>query len=202
MTILRKKYKNGIIKEAVLAYVNEHYEAPGQAKAAETASEYATSADTENRPGVQFQIYDEPENLDRISSLLRMPLTEADARALNSLLDENRKRTFVEQLLILIDRRGVKDSKVYKAAQIDRRLFSKMVSDRQYKPAKDTAIALALALKCSLEEADDLLERAGYTLSRSSRRDLMLEYFFREKIYDITLINMILYQMDQKILGR
>lgn len=152
--------------------------------------------------GVQFQMYDDPANLQQISSMLRMPLTERDAGILDSLLDVNKKSTFVEKLLEMIKNRGVKDSKVYKAAQVDRRLYSKMISDSQYKPAKDTVIALAIGLKCNFEEADDLLSRAGYTLSHSSKRDLILEYFFREKIYDLTLINTILYQMDQKILGR
>ncbi len=85
---------------------------------------------------------------------------------------------------------------------MDRRLFSKIAGDRYYRPAKDTVLALALALECSLEEANSLLESAGYLLSRSSKRDMMLEYLFKEKIYDLTTVNILLNQLKQKPIGR
>ena len=96
----------------------------------------------------------------------------------------------------------MRDVDVYKAAQVDRRLFSKIVSDREYKPAKDTCVAFALALRLTLGEAEDLLSRAGYTLSHSSKRDVVIEYFFKEHIYDLNDINDILYQLEQKVIGR
>ena len=117
-------------------------------------------------------------------------------------LDKNTNITFVDKLLDHISRRHLKDSAVYKAAQIDRRLFSKIVSDREYKPAKDTCVAFALALKLTLPEAEDLLSRAGYTLSHSSKRDVVIEYFFKEHIYNLNYVNGILHQLQQKLIGR
>ena len=118
------------------------------------------------------------------------------------MLNKNQNQTFVDCLLYYIDSKNLKGSEVYKAAQIDKRLFSKIVSDREYKPSKDTAIALAFALKLSLAEAQNLLSRAGYTLSHSSTRDIIIEYFFREKIYDVIDINEVLYRLKQKMIGR
>ena len=89
-----------------------------------------------------------------------------------------------------------------KAAQMDRRLFSKMMSDRNYKPSKDTAVALVIALELSLKQANDLLSRAGYALSHSNKRDVIIEYFIRERIYNLSDINEVLYRLDQKIIGR
>ena len=117
-------------------------------------------------------------------------------------LDETTNMSFVDKMLEHINKRHMKDPDVYKAAQIDRRLFSKLISNKDYKPAKDTCIACALALNLSLEEALDLLSRAGYTLSHSNKRDIVIEYFFREMIYDINDINAVLYQLDQKLIGR
>ena len=117
-------------------------------------------------------------------------------------LGESTNMSFVDKMLACIDSRRMRDSEVYKAAQIDRRLFSKIVSDRTYKPAKDTCIALTLALKLPLDESLDLLSRAGYTLSHSCKRDIVIEYFIREKIYDLNDINDTLYRLDMKGLGR
>ena len=81
-------------------------------------------------------------------------------------------------------------------------MFSKIISNREYKPSKDTAIAFAIALKLSLDETNDILSRAGYTFSHSNERDIIIEYFFREKIYNLIDINEVLYNLNQKIIGR
>lgn len=117
-------------------------------------------------------------------------------------LKESTDMSFVDKLLDFIDTRHMRDSDVYKAAQIDRRLFSKIVSDRSYKPAKDTCIALALALRLTLSDANDFLSRAGYVLSHSTPRDIVIEYFFREHIYDLNDINEVLFTIGDKPLGR
>jgi len=109
---------------------------------------------------------------------------------------------FVEQMEEFIREKGYKDSRVYKAAQIDRRLFSKIVSDRSYKPAKDTCVAIALALELTPAQADDLISRAGYTLSHSNKRDVILEFCFNEGIFDINMVNDLLFRLGQKTLGR
>lgn len=117
-------------------------------------------------------------------------------------LDNALNMTFVDMLTLHIHRKGWRDSKVYKAAQIDRRLFSKMMSDRAYKPAKDTALALAIALELTLQQTSDLLERAGYTLSHSNKRDVIIEYFIREGVHNLIDINEVLHKLDQKMIGR
>lgn len=119
-----------------------------------------------------------------------------------NLLDKSSKKTFVDTLIDFINRKGLRDSDVYRAAQLDRRLFSKIMSDKEYKPAKDTAFALAFGLKLTISEAQDLLERAGYTFSHSNKRDIIIEYFFREKIYNLNDINEVLYMLGQKTIGR
>ena len=85
---------------------------------------------------------------------------------------------------------------------MDRRLFSKVMSDHEYKPSKDTALAISLALHLTIDETRDLLERAGYSLSNSSKRDIVIEYFFREGIYSILDLNLVLHKLDLKIIGR
>lgn len=125
-----------------------------------------------------------------------------DNAGIQKVLEKNVNQSFVDKLLEYIEKKGVRDSKIYKAANVDKRLFSKMATDRQYKPSKDTAVAFALALELSLEEANDLLSRAGYVLSHSSKRDIIIEYFFKEKIYNLLDANEILYQLDQKVIGR
>lgn len=121
------------------------------------------------------------------------------------LLDELEKftdKTFTDVLCEYMRNSHMKESAIYKAAQMDRRLFSKIMGDRDYKPAKDTAVALAFALHLSLAEATDLLSRAGYTLSHSNKKDIIIEYFFREHIYNLGDINCVLYDLGQKTIGR
>lgn len=86
---------------------------------------------------------------------------------------------------------------VYNAAGIDRRHFSKIITGEDYKPEKDTCLALALALRLTLPEATDLLQKAGYAFSRSSRRDIIIEYFFKRKIYDKFALNEVLADMAE-----
>ena len=110
--------------------------------------------------------------------------------------------SFVQKLQHLIRQKGLVETQVYKAALMDRRLFSKIISNKDYKPSKDTALALIFALKLNMKEATDLLERAGYTLSHSIPRDIIIEYFISERIYNLNNINAFLYNMNEKIIGR
>ena len=112
------------------------------------------------------------------------------------------EKSFVEKLIELIRQSGKTDPEIYKAAGLDRRLFSKIMSDSKYKPSKDTCIALALALKLNQYQANDLLERSGYILSHSIKRDLIIEYLIIKRIFDIDTVNAVLDQSKERILGK
>ena len=108
---------------------------------------------------------------------------------------------FSETLLKLIDESGHKDSTIYKKALLSKQHFSKIRSNPNDKPTKPTAIALALALELNVEQTNDLIGRAGYTLTNSSKFDLIIQYFIEQKMYNVVEINTVLYKFDQSLLG-
>jgi len=163
-------------REALLAYLRAHWIAPPPARPRVT---YAAKA-CGSAPAAREEACAD----------------SASLAALVGRLDES----FTEMLLRKIDERGLTDAQCYKKANIDRKLFSKIRSDAHYRPSKPTAIALALALELSPEETDELLLKAGFALSRSSKFDVIISYFVENRCYDLAQINEALYEFDQPLL--
>ena len=125
------------------------------------------------------------------------PMAEKDWGQLMEHLDAG----FSETLLRLIDRTGKKDAEIYKKANVDRKLFSKIRNNPEYKPSKATALAFAFALELDLEETKDFIGRAGFALSHSSKFDVIVEYFLVNRNYNVFELNEVLFAFDQPSIG-
>ena len=144
-----------------------------------------------------------PDEVREFREVLAEPYSVCDAQAEPHSLQEalaHMDAPFSEQLLMLIDAKGLKDSDVYKKAGLTRQNFSKIRGGATAVPQKRTVLALALALELDLETTKELLAHAGYALSHSSKFDLIIEYFIKEEIYDLFEINSALYAFDQPLL--
>lgn len=130
----------------------------------------------------------------------RMPrIAEINMSEVELYMTQNKDASFCELLFMMIDRTGQKDSDVYKRAQIDRRLFSKIRSSKKYVPSKKTVIALCLALELSRDDANVLLASAGYSLSKSDDHDLAIAFCISRGIFDFNDINELLYELGFEV---
>ena len=169
----------------VAAYIDQHYVEVWEQKL------YSATLDTRARQSRRRR------DLDLGKA---MPMAASKAASLEDMLKQA-DAGFTETLLKLIDRTGKKDSEIYKKANLSKQHFSKIRNNPNYKPTKPTAIALALALELDLEATKDLIGRAGYALTNSSKFDLIIRYFIEQGNYNVVEINMALYEFDQSLLG-
>lgn len=127
-------------------------------------------------------------------------LMDSSEKSLDEILDR-KEDTFQQRLFKLIDERGLDDVTVYKNANSNRKVFSKIRCNVDYKPKKITAVAYALALHLDMPELQDLLARAGYALSPNNKFDLIISYFVQKKEFNIIEINTVLFDYNQPLLG-
>ena len=125
---------------------------------------------------------------------------KTDSRSLEDLVTEL-ESSFAEALFKYIDDKGLTDPEVYKRANLDRKLFSKIRKNKNYKPSKNTALALAVALELNLDETKDFIGKAGYALTRSSKMDIIVEFFIKQNNYDIFELNEVLFYYEEPLLG-
>lgn len=183
--------------QSVASYIDEHY--------VEKCKISAYPAAPENRrlriPRRRDWELEERTVAEECAPCYSMPLaTPSKAISLADMLKQA-DAGFTETLLKLIDDSGKKDSEIYKKALLSKQHFSKIRNNPNYKPTKPTAIALALALELDLDATKDLIGRAGYALTNSSKFDLIIRYFIEQGNYNVVEINLALYEFDQSLLG-
>lgn len=146
--------------------------------------------------------YVQPQDLPTYSAAPKMAPAASDSRP-SSIEDvlKNMDEGFAASLLRRIDASGMTDPQCYNKANIDRKLFSKIKNQKNYRPGKQTVLAFCIALELPLRDAEDLLRRAGYALSPADMGDVIVRYFIEKGKFDIDEINTVLFDHDQRLLG-
>jgi len=186
---------SGKLVSSIASYIDDHYVRAWEEAVYGSAAGYRRQLPSRRRDKDLFRRSVPFEDVPSCA-----PMAAPMAASLPDLLKQA-DAGFTETLLKRIDSTGKKDSEIYKKANLSKQHFSKIRNDMDYKPTKQTAIALALALELDLEETKDLIGRAGYALSNSSKFDLIIRYFIERRVYDVVQINMALYEFDQRLLG-
>ena len=176
--------------QSVASYIDEHY--------VESCEQIAFRAS--EAPSRRRREREVVENMAAMPCYTRPSQAPTKAASLEELLRQT-DAGFSETVLKLIDRSGKKDSEIYKKANLSKQHFSKIRNNPDYKPTKLTAVALALALELDLEQTRDLIGRAGYALTNSSKFDVIIRYFIEQRNYNVVEINLTLYEFDQSLLG-
>lgn len=169
----------------------------------------------ETTSGASFLKHNVAERSESKTDKHSLPATNTfddDVKSKSSLQNQRDElKTFISQnktaesFSVMLERlrkeRGLTASQLYSKANIDRRLYSKIMGDRYYKPHRETVIVFGLALQLSLEEMQTLLNSAGFSLSHNSLSDLTIMYCCEKGIFNIFDVNALLVQMSQKTLG-
>ena len=181
--------------QGVTSYIDEHYVAACECAVRDAPKERRTRKNIPSFGEMKASRCDSVEEM--------LPCASIPTPKIRSLEDMLKQEDagFTETLLKLIDRKGRKDSEIYKRAGLTKQHFSKIRNNLNYRPTKQTAIALALALELDLDDAKDLIGRAGYALSNSSKFDLIIRYFIENRNYNVVEINCVLFEYDQSLLG-
>lgn len=192
--------------KSVSCYIDENYIRSKTSDEYETSSVYASRLERpriRKRPNHRNSIHADAIAPMPTKEYLGMSIGAAAPMAPDDWTDllDDLDAGFSETLLHLIDRSGKKDSEIYKKANVDRKLFSKIRNNMDYKPSKTTALAFAFALELNIEETKDFIGRAGFALSHSSKFDVIVEYFLINQNYNIFELNEVLFAFDQPLIG-
>lgn len=133
------------------------------------------------------ETYDVPDN-----ACTKDTLSAKQPGSLEAALKNIYKESFEKHLQQLINKKGLRNSEVYAAANISKQYFSKLLKG-QVKPSKDKMLALAVGLRLNMDETADFLRIGGYALSPISQTDTVVEYFIRKQEYNVLKINIVLF---------
>ena len=144
-------------------------------------------------PNERFHLLLKEETYDVLdNACTKDTLSAKQPGSLEAALKNIYKESFEKHLQQLINKKGLRNSEVYAAANISKQYFSKLLKG-QVKPSKDKMLALAVGLRLNMDEVADFLRIAGYALSPISQTDTVVEYFIRKQEYNVLKINIVLF---------